>query len=128
MKYGDSMIEDFTNFDAWRKAMDIAEHVHAFCKRLPKDERYSLVPQMRRAAVSVVANIAEGFGRYSPADKKHKYVQARGELTELMTFLLYCHRVQYCALHDAEPILNECRNLQQMLNALVRTMHGRVET
>ena len=119
------MIEDFTHFEAWKKAMVIAENVHALTKSFPKEEQYSLVSQMRRAAVSVAANIAEGFGRYSAADKQHKYVQARGELIELMTFLHYSQRVAYITPNQQEKILELCREQLKILNALVSTMHSR---
>jgi four helix bundle protein len=90
------MVHDFTSFDAWKKAMDLAESIHHLTCSFPKEEVYGITSQLRRAATSIAANIAEGFGRYTYADKMHKYVQARGELVEVMSFLHYAKRVRIC--------------------------------
>ncbi|TSC79396.1 MAG: S23 ribosomal protein [Candidatus Peregrinibacteria bacterium Gr01-1014_25] len=119
------MIEGFTKFEAWGKAMDIASALHELTGHFPAEERFALVSQMRRASVSVAANIAEGFGRYTAADKKHKYVQARGELVEVMTFLHYCKRVGYSSPDRVSLVLADCDEMYKLLNALIATMHRR---
>lgn len=116
------MLTDFTQLDAWKKAMQLAEHVHALTERFPKEERYSLVSQMRSASMSVTANIAEGFARFTYPDKKHKYVQARGELVEVMNFLHYSHRVKYINLEERNAHLAEGEDVYKLLNALISKM------
>ncbi|MBI3332245.1 four helix bundle protein [Candidatus Peregrinibacteria bacterium] len=74
------MLTDFTQLDAWKKAMDLAVKIHEVTKSFPKEEIYGVTKQMRRASLSLAANFAEGFGRYTYPDKMHKYVQARGEI------------------------------------------------
>lgn len=103
--------------------MDLAEKIHALTKTFPKDELYGVTSQMRRAALSIAANIAEGFGRYTYPDKMHKYIQARGELTELMTFIHYCKRVCYIQT-DAErnELLEDCTTVHKLLNGLISRM------
>ncbi len=117
------MLNDFTQLEAWKKAMDLAQKIHALTGKFPQEERYALVSQMRRAALSVVANIAEGFGRFTPADKKHKYIQSRGELIELMTFLHYSRRVLYI---ESDPVLteflDECNHVHKLVNGLINAM------
>lgn len=117
------MITDFTQFDGWRKAMDLAVKIPHLTAGFPKGEQYGLISQLRRASVSVAANIAEGFGRYSYPDKKHKYVQARGELVEVMTELIFGIRVGYLSQEQNNDIQNDCREVQKILNALITRMH-----
>lgn len=115
--------KNFTDFDAWKKAMDLAVRVHHMTKAYPGDERYGLVQQLRRASVSIAANIAEGFGRYTYADKMHKYVQARGELVEVITELHYSHRVRYLTDLQNESLQCETEDVYKLLNALITKMH-----
>lgn len=118
------MLTDFTQLEAWKKAMELAKSIHELTKRFPKEEIYSLTSQMRRASVSVAANIAEGFGRYSYPDKKHKYVQARGELIELMTFIHHCRSVGYIKSDSTrDELLAECTNGHKLLNGLISRMN-----
>ena len=72
---------------AWQTAMDLIVEVYKITKKFPKEEMYGLTSQLRRAAVSIAANIAEGFGRFTYADKANKYVIARGECGEVHTLL-----------------------------------------
>ncbi|ALM09814.1 MAG TPA: four helix bundle protein [Candidatus Peribacter riflensis] len=116
------MERDFTIFGPWQKAMALAISIHRATKEFPKDEQFGVTPQLRRAILSVAANIAEGFGRYTFADKMHKYVQARGELTEVMSFLYYCHKVDYLIENKHDELLRDCREVQRLLNALITKM------
>jgi len=116
------MDKDFTAFGPWKKAISLAIEIHRVTKGFPADERYSVTSQLRRAALSVGANIAEGFGRFTRRDKAHKYVQARGELIEMMSFLYYCHAVHYLSEHENETLLGQCREIQKMLNVLIMRM------
>ncbi len=116
------MLKDFTQLEAWRKAMDLAVKVHRFTYSFPKEELYGVVSQMRRASLSIAANIAEGFGRYTYADKMHKYVQARGELIEVMTFSHYSHRVEYLSSEQHADLLEDCQHVHRLLNALISKM------
>ena len=64
----DTQIRSFRDLVVWQKAMDLVERIYAITKQFPVDERYALTSQIRRAAVSVPSNIAEGYGRHSTAD------------------------------------------------------------
>jgi four helix bundle protein len=113
---------DFTKLEAWQRAMDLAERIHELTKSFPKTELYGLTDQMRRASLSVAANIAEGFGRYTYPDKLHKYVQARGELTEVMTFIHHSYRVQYMPVEKRDEFLALSYQVQKPLNGLITKM------
>ncbi|MFH0770675.1 MAG: four helix bundle protein [Candidatus Peregrinibacteria bacterium] len=116
------MDKDFTTFGPWQKAMALALKIHDVTKGFPKEELYGVTAQLRRAILSVAANIAEGFGRYTYADKMHKYVQSRGELTEVMSFLYYCNGVGYLSDVRHQALLSDCREVQRLLNALITKM------
>lgn len=116
------MDKDFTAFGPWKKAIALAITIHRITKAFPSDERYAVTSQLRHAALSIGANIAEGFGRFTRPDKVHKYVQARGELIEVMSFLYYCQAVGYLPDDQKEKLLNDCREIQRLLNALITKM------
>lgn len=100
--------------------MDLAEEVYELIRKLPVEEKFSLADQMRRAAISVPSNIAEGQGRQSDKEFVHFLHIARGSIAELETQLLLCIRLNY--LNDAlvSNALNLCQKISMMLNALIR--------
>lgn len=107
-------MQSFTDLQAWQKAMDLLEEVYKISKHFPKEELYALTSQMRRASLSIVANIAEGFSRMSSPDKAYKYTIARGECSEVHALLLASVRLGYCtevALQDAIRLSNETGRL-----------------
>ncbi len=116
------MLTDFTKLEAWKEAMALAKEVHQITQAFPQSEIYGVTSQMRRSSLSVAANIAEGFGRYTFADKMHKYVQARGELIELMTEIHHCSNVQYINSETREALLSRCTKVHKLLNGLISTM------
>ena len=116
------VLTDFTQLEAWKKAMDLAGKIHDITSKFPKDELYGLVSQMRKAAVSVISNIAEGFGRYTYPDKKNKYVQSRGELVELMSQIYYSERVGYINNNQCQELIADCKEVQKLLNGLITKM------
>jgi four helix bundle protein len=91
----ESRIKSFTDLHSWQEGHKLVLAVYELTKKFPEDEKFGLVSQMRRAAVSVTSNIAEGFSRDSYADKKHFYVMSHGSLTELQNQLLIARDVKY---------------------------------
>ena len=100
------MIKGFKELIVWQKAMDAAAEVYQLAKCLPREELQSLGNQMRRAAVSVPSNIAEGFGRASKKDYANFLVIARGSLFEIETQLLLCSRVGYLSEEETRNALS----------------------
>jgi four helix bundle protein len=86
---------DFRELKVWQKAMDLTVEVYMAVQHLPKDETYALSDQMRRAAVSVPSNIAEGHGRDSSKEFIRFLSMARGSLRELSTQIEICERLHY---------------------------------
>ncbi|KKR76512.1 MAG: hypothetical protein UU21_C0008G0019 [Candidatus Levybacteria bacterium GW2011_GWA2_40_8] len=81
-------IQSFTDLEVWKQAHKLVIEIYRVTKKFPKEERYSLVDQMRRAAISITSNIAEGFSRQGKKEKLQFYFMARGSLTELQNQLL----------------------------------------
>jgi four helix bundle protein len=93
------MADAYLHLIAWRKATDLALEIYRAPQKVPKDELYGLTSQMRRAAVSVASNIAEGKGRYSRKEFAQFLYRARGPLLELETQLFIAKE-----LHNLEPL------------------------
>ncbi len=85
----------FEDMNVWKLAMEIAERVFQLTSNLPRSEDYGLTSQIRRAALSISANIAEGFGRSTLMDKKRFYIIARGSVFETKSHLIYGKNVNY---------------------------------
>jgi four helix bundle protein len=85
----------FTDLDAWKEGHKLVLFIYQSTKDFPKEEVFGLVSQMRRSAVSITSNIAEGFSRRSFKDKLHFYVMAQGSLTELQNQLLIARDIGY---------------------------------
>jgi four helix bundle protein len=88
----------------------------------PKHEIYGLTSQMRRTAVSIPSNIAEGKGRSSDRDRPHFFCHARGSLLELETQILIAQRLDYMAGSDGEKLTADTTQPGRMLNALIQSL------
>lgn len=103
----------------WQRAMDLAEATYLLTTQFPRDEQFGLTAQARRAAVSVAANIAEGYGRGTrPAYTSFVRI-AQGSLKELETHLILAERIGACPPGSAEPLLAEADELGRMLWTLL---------
>ena len=99
------MGKSYRDLVAWQKAMDLVTAVYRATARFPRDKIYGLTSQLRRAAVSVPSNIAEGPGRYGAAEFRHFLRQANGSLMELETHLLIAERLDYITSDEANMLL-----------------------
>ena len=78
-----NVVKHFTDLEAWKIAHELELHIYQCTQLFPESEKFGLISQMRRSATSVTSNIAEGFGRYHPNDKKSYYLIARASAYEL---------------------------------------------
>lgn len=119
---GETDIRSYRDLKVWQRAMDLAELCYHVTRRFPRDEMYGMTSQIRRAAASIPANIAEGHGRNS----RGEYVQflrvAQGSLKELETHLLLAQRVGLSTERDVGEILEKTEILGKMLRALIRSV------
>ncbi|MGM0988643.1 MAG: four helix bundle protein [Pseudomonadota bacterium] len=108
---------------AWQQSMDLVELVYRETRAFPDDERYGLISQMRRSAVSVPSNIAEGAGRGSNKDFIRFLMIAQGSLSELETQLLISQRLGY--IPSAEPLTTLIHQVSAQLGGLIRYLKSR---
>jgi len=108
----------------WQVAMEIAADCYSLVKKLPPDELFGLTSQIRRAASSVPANIAEGYARFSPRETIRFLNIANGSLAELDTHLELATRAAYLDRPDVERVMANCRALNAMLSAFKRALRG----
>ncbi len=116
---------DFTEMPIWQKAMDVAVHIQQKTICLPKTEDYGVTSQIRRAALSIASNIAEGFGRSHTKDKLNFYYYSRGSIMETRSHLMYCQKVGYLNNDDIKPINETLLQLNIDLNKLIKTLQSR---
>ena len=120
-------IQDFRDLDVWQCSLDLVEEVHRLTKRLPIEERFGLSSQLRRAAVSVCTNIAEGYGRDSRAEFRRFLRISRGSVTEVLAILVLVQRLHYVEPDDLVRALSLTDRIRAMLTRLTRVL-GRVES
>lgn len=113
-------IVSFRDLDAWMVAMDLSLLAYDVAKRLPKSELFELSSQMRRAAVSVPANVAEGHAYGTPARCVHHVRIALGSLGELDTHFEIALRLRYVQETDLEKALRQLSRTRQLLHGLLR--------
>jgi len=107
---------------AWQKGMALVSHVYQISREFPKEEVYGLTNQMRRAAVSIPSNLAEGFGRNSKAEMARFAHISIGSLFELQTQLEIACNLQFIDNEAFNIIFNECRELERILSAFIKSI------
>lgn len=103
----------------WNKAMDLTKEIYSLVEKLPKKELYGLSDQLRRAAVSVPSNIAEGHGRRSSKDFCRFLSISNGSCMEIETQLLICVRLNMLTEHEIENALSLLNEVSRMLTTLI---------
>ena len=117
-------VKSYRELVVWQKSMRTVEETYRLVRLLPSEERYALSDQMRRAAVSIPSNIAEGQARSSTKEFVNFLSIARGSLAELETQLMICVRLKYLQQSQIEPVMDLCSEVGRMLNGLI----GRLST
>ncbi len=111
----------------WQKAMDLVVRCYELSRCLPDSERYGLVSQLRRAAVSIPANIAEGWGRNSTKDFIRFLSIAFGSLTEVETHIQIAERLGYTTTDEVTRLLQQTSEVSKMLVGLRKSLEERVK-
>ncbi|HEV3485446.1 MAG TPA: four helix bundle protein [Vicinamibacterales bacterium] len=118
----DNVISSYRDLRVWREAMELAEACYRISADFPRDEIFGMTAQIRGAAVSVPANIAEGYGRESAGAYVQFLKVAQGSLKELETHLLLCQRLRFAPTADLDAVLERCSSVGRMLHALIRSV------
>lgn len=116
------MAESYENLVAWQKAMEMVTRIYEASQAFPRDEIYGLTSQLRRAAVSVAANIAEGKGRLSPRDFRNFLGHARGSLLEAETLIRIAANLHYLNSPSADELLAATHRVGRLLNGLIASL------
>ena len=114
----------FSRLEGWQRALDLVVECYRLSEQLPKTEQYGLSSQLRRAAVSVPANIAEGRGRGSQRDFARFLVIARGSLMEVESHLLVACRLNFLSGDQIAAVVQIRDEVGRLLNGLLRRIHA----
>lgn len=118
-------MKSYRELQAWQCSMALAEDVYQYTERFPRDERCGLVSQTCRAATSVPAHIAEGWGRGTTKGYIQFLIVARGSLMELETHLLLAGRLLFLPRAVLDQLMGESERVAKMLNALISSLRRR---
>ncbi len=114
--------QNYRDLIAWQKAMDLVEWVYEATRGWPNEDLYGLTSQVRRAAVSIPSNVAEGQGRVSPKEFAHHLSIAHGSLREVETQLLIAHRLKYMDQSTLQRLMQQASEVGRLLQGLLRSM------
>ena len=120
-------IKSYRDPEVWRRGRALAQTAYLLTKNYPKAELFGMTSQIRRAATSIPANIAEGRGRHCPAEFIQFLRTANGSLKELETHLVISVDVNLSTEQEADPLLRECDTLGKQILALQRSLMRRRE-
>lgn len=115
-------LKSYTELIAWQKAMGLVAAVYSATKLFPKEEIYGLTSQVRRAAVSIPSNIAEGQGRLSRGEFRHFLGNARGSLFEVQTQIHLAQTLKYIDRETASTIVRSADEVGRILNGLLQSL------
>ena len=115
-------IDSYRDLRVWKEAMGLAVQCYEMIKTFPREEMFGLVTQIRRAAASVPANIAEGYGRESTCSYAQFLRTAQGSLKELETHFLLATRVDLISEAKSEPLIRQSDVVGRMLRGLIRSI------
>jgi len=115
-------VQSYKDLIVWQKSIVLVTNVYRCTKAFPKDELYGLTSQLRRAAVSVPSNIAEGQGRVSTGEFRQFLGHARGSLHEMQTQLVIAENLGYLGKTEKDRLLEDSTEVDRMLNRLISSL------
>lgn len=113
-------IKNFTDLLVWQKGHTLVINIYKITNNFPKEEKFGLIDQIRRAVVSFTSNIAEGFGRNKLNDKCHFYTIALGSLYEIQNQLLIARDVGYMSSEECDLLFCESIEISRMCSSLIK--------
>ena len=119
-------INSYRDLEVWQRARETAKLAYLMTKTFPKEETYGMTAQIRRAATSIPANIAEGWGRHYPAEFIQFLRKANGSRTELETHLIISVDVGLCSKKAAAPLMEQTTILGKQILTLERSLKRRM--
>ena len=125
---GTSRITSYRDLLVWQKAMDLTAGVYRLCRRLPKSEAFGLGDQLRKSAISIASNIAEGHQRNHLGEYLHHLSIARGSLAELETQIAIAEAVDYVTARETRPLVENAAEIGRMLGGLTKKLAAKSES
>lgn len=113
---------NYRDLIVWQRAIELVVEIYRITRTFPKEELYCLTSQMRRAAISIPSNIAEGQGRRTRKEFANFLSIAHGSLREIETQLIIAQQLQYNTLINLEAALNRCAEIGRLLNGLSNSL------
>jgi len=123
--YMDKPGQSYQDLVAWRKAMDLVTQIYRVSHKFPREEIFALTSQLRRAAVSVPSNIAEGQGRSSRKEFLYFLGNAKGPMSEVETQILIARNLGYIGDEDLTTLLNLSSEVGRILNGLLASLRDK---
>ena len=121
-------MDSYRDLKVWKLGMELTKEAYVLTRSFPDCELYGLSSQLRRAAASIPANIAEGRARDSTKDFLRHLSIAQGSLAEVETFLILAEWLGYCGHDRTESLLNMCSEEGKMLNGLQRSLRRKLDS
>ena len=112
-------MEKFQNLIAWQKAHRLVKELYKITKTLPKEEKFILIPQILRAAISIAANLAEGTKRQSVKDRNHFFNMAETSLEEVKYYIILSADLNYISNSEMNNLINLSREVGRLINGLI---------
>ena len=112
-------MKSYKELEVWKQSVDLTTELYKLTSRFPDTERYGLTSQIRRAAVSVAANVAEGWGRWSTREYIQFLTVARGSLMELETHLIIACNLHFLNADELATVSKPVQDIEKMLNRLI---------
>ena len=116
------MLRNYKELKVWQKAYQLCLEIYKITKTFPKEERYGLISQIRRASVSVPSNIAEGYGRRTTGEYIQALYIAYGSNCELETQILLSGDLGFMNAENSEELLKDVGNIERMLKGLIKSL------
>jgi len=117
-------IGSFKDLFVWQKGIELVNDIYKATKKFPKEELYCLTSQIRRAAISIPANIAEGWGRGTTKNYIQFLEISRGSLFELNTLIIIAYNQEYIKKETCDEIENKLNEIGRMLNAMITKLEN----
>ncbi len=122
------MIYSFENLEVWQKSRELVKDIYLVTETFPKDEKFGLTSQLRRASISVSSNIAEGSTRWSNKDQSRFYEIAYGSLIEILNQLILSTDLEFLQENQLTTLRTKIDSIARMLNALYKSAHQPTST
>ena len=119
-------VQSYRQLIAWQKSFELVKLIYSTTKSFPKEEIYGLTSQVKRAAVSVPSNIAEGQGRDSTKEFLHHLSIAYGSLMEVETQILIAESLEYLKSEETKLILEKTAETGRLINGLIRSLKNKI--